>query len=382
MLAWTMQKQEVELRGIIRVFRIPSGVVLDRIKAKFRDEESILTISMPKSVRGISGVGIVEVKGDKVDKGRPKDIAQIASAIDREVPERIETKEEKTGQIVDRELSKKETGAIDQAADKKGEEIKEPKVESMAEITRSTVAEEFLQREAKPIPEESEEEKVEKKDKPDKVDGAEKLETTQIATDEVPERDERPETEDHATEKATQKVDAEAAMEEPKKEDRAERDVDGTQLTREPKRKELSELNEQVQKQTSNDKVECETPLGLQNQEAKDTFQADNDHVPEQADQSNKEEVQLGVKEEDNQIQEAEKREVKYKEGKVGSEINDSSEEGKKKEDVSEVLTQDEKKKKPVSRRRKLCAPCAIAGSTILASVVVIFINWFKARKR
>lgn len=373
-----MRKQEVELRGFIKVYRIPSGVILDQVKAKFKDEESILTISMPKSAKGISGVGIVEVKEEEVDKERPKNISQIATTFDLQVPER-------TGQIIDRVLSKKETGANDQAPEEKGEKIKDPKVESMPEMTKTVAHEEFLEKEATPIPGRSEEEKMEKKEEPNEVDDAEKLETIQNATDEVSEREVTPETEDHTAEKATPKTDTEAAIEEPKKEDQPEKDMDTT----EHQRKVISELKEQVQqKQTSNDKVECETPQDLENQEGKNTFQAD--HVPEQVGEITKEKLQLGVKEtgtisETDQTQEAEKSEAKHEEGKEVSETNDSSEEGKKKDEVSEGTTQEEKEKKKRpggTRRRKLCAPCAIAGSAFLVSLVVIAIHWIRARRR
>lgn len=60
-----IQSNEVELQGFDKVFRIPENVVLDRIKAKFNEEESVLTISMPKSVKGISGSVVEEI----VEKG-------------------------------------------------------------------------------------------------------------------------------------------------------------------------------------------------------------------------------------------------------------------------------------------------------------------------
>lgn len=380
MSGWKMKKQEVELRGFIKVFQIPSGVILDRIKAKFKEEESILTISMPKSAKGISGVGVVELKEEEVDKGRPKDVTQIATTVDHQVPERSD-------QIIDRVLSKKETGANKQASDEKGEEIEDSKVESVPEMTKTVAHEEFLEKEATQIPGKSEEEK---KEEPNEVDDAEKLETLQNGTDEVSEKEETPETEDHTTEKATTKADTEAAIEEPKKEDGPERDMDRTQLAKEDERKGISEVKEQVQKQTSNDKVECETPQDLENQEAKKTFQADyDDPIPELVGEITKEEVQLGVEEagkisKTDQTQEAEKSEAKHEEGKEVGETYDSSREGKKKNEVSEGSTQEEKKKKKPggSRRRKLCAPCAIAGSALLVSFMVIVIHWIRARRR
>ncbi|KAJ6735963.1 HEAT SHOCK PROTEIN 26 [Salix viminalis] len=65
-----MHKKEVELRAFSKAFRIPHGVILDEIKAKFSEQDLTLTITLPKSVKGIRGAGIEEVKEEEVDKGR------------------------------------------------------------------------------------------------------------------------------------------------------------------------------------------------------------------------------------------------------------------------------------------------------------------------
>ncbi|GMH01015.1 hypothetical protein Nepgr_002854 [Nepenthes gracilis] len=62
-----MYQKEPEIRGFRRNFLIPDGVVLDQIKAKFNEEESILTIYMPKLKKGVSGIGIEEVKEEQKD---------------------------------------------------------------------------------------------------------------------------------------------------------------------------------------------------------------------------------------------------------------------------------------------------------------------------
>ncbi|XP_051150924.1 uncharacterized protein LOC127265241 [Andrographis paniculata] len=54
-------KKDVETKGFKKVFRIPDGVILDMIKAKFNNE-STLTITMPKKVKGIRGTTIEEIK--------------------------------------------------------------------------------------------------------------------------------------------------------------------------------------------------------------------------------------------------------------------------------------------------------------------------------
>ncbi|XP_021760640.1 uncharacterized protein LOC110725477 [Chenopodium quinoa] len=65
MKGWVMHKNEPNLKSFIKVFKIPLEVLLDRIKANYNDDESTLTIYMPKQNEGIMiGGGIEEVKND------------------------------------------------------------------------------------------------------------------------------------------------------------------------------------------------------------------------------------------------------------------------------------------------------------------------------
>ncbi|KAJ4965361.1 hypothetical protein NE237_017210 [Protea cynaroides] len=68
MVKWIMYKKEAEIRGFRKVFWIPDGIILDRIKAKFNEEDSILTIFMPKKTKGIQGSEIEEVKQEHFDE--------------------------------------------------------------------------------------------------------------------------------------------------------------------------------------------------------------------------------------------------------------------------------------------------------------------------
>ncbi|KAF5444570.1 hypothetical protein F2P56_033694 [Juglans regia] len=86
MIGWILQKKGVELRVFKKVFKIPDGVVLDRIKAKFNENESILTIIMPKREKGIRGDGIEEVKEDEVGTKTGK--SEREQIVDNEVSER------------------------------------------------------------------------------------------------------------------------------------------------------------------------------------------------------------------------------------------------------------------------------------------------------
>ncbi|PWA55382.1 inactive protein RESTRICTED TEV MOVEMENT 2 [Artemisia annua] len=58
----TISGEKPMMRGFSKTFRIPKGVVLDKVKARFDQDESRLTIRMPKSVKGFTETGIQEIK--------------------------------------------------------------------------------------------------------------------------------------------------------------------------------------------------------------------------------------------------------------------------------------------------------------------------------
>lgn len=70
MVGWKVVKKGIEMRGFRKSFKIPNGVVLDKIKAKFNANESTLTISIPKLEKGeISGLELEEIEEDEVLNG-------------------------------------------------------------------------------------------------------------------------------------------------------------------------------------------------------------------------------------------------------------------------------------------------------------------------
>ena len=69
MMGWLMHRKEVDVVGFNKVFKIPDGVNLDGIKAKYDEEEWTLNIFMPKLVKGICGVRIEEIK-EESERGR------------------------------------------------------------------------------------------------------------------------------------------------------------------------------------------------------------------------------------------------------------------------------------------------------------------------
>jgi hypothetical protein len=151
MIGWMVYKKRVELRGFRKVFKIPDGVVLDRIKAKFDEEEAILTIVMPKREKGISVVRIEEVKEEEVERERGKpDVADavlergdVGTEVQEESkePEIKRTEESERGVVekkMDRKASKKVT-FVEEVLKKETikertqEESKEPGIQSMVE---------------------------------------------------------------------------------------------------------------------------------------------------------------------------------------------------------------------------------------------------------
>ncbi|KAL3592563.1 hypothetical protein D5086_011203 [Populus alba] len=147
LIGWIMHKKEVELRAFSKAFRIPHGVVLDKIKAKFSDQDLTLTITLPKLENGIRGVGVEEVKEEEVDKGRGE-ATQITAdrapegesrepemkkveEIDQVVQKEMNTREAETTRAVALELSRKEK---DNEAAK--EESIEPKIRTDEETAQ------------------------------------------------------------------------------------------------------------------------------------------------------------------------------------------------------------------------------------------------------
>ncbi|KAK6131047.1 hypothetical protein DH2020_035210 [Rehmannia glutinosa] len=62
MVGWKVYKKDTEIKEFKKVFKIPDGVILDQIKANYNEDESTLTITMPKKVKGIKGTSIEEIK--------------------------------------------------------------------------------------------------------------------------------------------------------------------------------------------------------------------------------------------------------------------------------------------------------------------------------
>ncbi|XAR49658.1 hypothetical protein NMG60_11032924 [Bertholletia excelsa] len=80
MVGTAVHKKETVKWGFRKAFKIPAGVVLDKIKARFNDEESVLTISMPKLVKGVWGIKVEEVKEEEIQRGNSLEIRPNGTA--------------------------------------------------------------------------------------------------------------------------------------------------------------------------------------------------------------------------------------------------------------------------------------------------------------
>ncbi|GFP80170.1 17.6 kDa class i heat shock protein 1 [Phtheirospermum japonicum] len=82
MVGWKVEKKDTVIKGFKKVFKIPDGVILDKIKATYNYEyESTLTITMPKKVKGIRGTSIEEIE-EKHDRELVKEGSSNLQIVD------------------------------------------------------------------------------------------------------------------------------------------------------------------------------------------------------------------------------------------------------------------------------------------------------------
>ncbi|KAK2979602.1 hypothetical protein RJ640_020094 [Escallonia rubra] len=98
---WRLYKKEVEMESFRKAFKIPEGVVLDKIKAKYGEDESKLTVSMPKLVKGITGVRIEEVQAEEVSKARSESLDIVADEVNGLQQEEYRERKTNAAQEVD-----------------------------------------------------------------------------------------------------------------------------------------------------------------------------------------------------------------------------------------------------------------------------------------
>ncbi|KAJ1438443.1 HSP20-like chaperone [Sesbania bispinosa] len=137
MMGWVMHRTEVGVTGFDKVFKIPDGVNLDRIKAKYDEEEWFLNIVMPKLVKGICWARIEEVKEEESDRGRSELEKSEADHILRNVGETSQkgSKESDGEEMEGSEsfMEKKEEGMSNKMFDDANREINKEKMQKEVE---------------------------------------------------------------------------------------------------------------------------------------------------------------------------------------------------------------------------------------------------------
>lgn len=66
MIGGKVVKKNIEMQGFRKSFKILQGVVLDKIKVKFNEDDSKLMIQIPKATKGFMGVAIDELKTEEI----------------------------------------------------------------------------------------------------------------------------------------------------------------------------------------------------------------------------------------------------------------------------------------------------------------------------
>ncbi|XP_024969104.1 uncharacterized protein LOC112508654 [Cynara cardunculus var. scolymus] len=97
-------KKRVEMRGFRKTFKIPEGVVLDKVRARLDEDESRLVIRMPKAVHGIVGIGIQELEeipkqDDDHDEMRKVDEQIVGSKGELKQEEQVTRNDKDTNEV-------------------------------------------------------------------------------------------------------------------------------------------------------------------------------------------------------------------------------------------------------------------------------------------
>ncbi|EFH63915.1 hypothetical protein ARALYDRAFT_339849 [Arabidopsis lyrata subsp. lyrata] len=117
LVKWVEWKKATEIKEFKKVFRIPEIVNLDKIKARFNEEDGTLTVTMRKKVKGITGLKIKEEE-------EVKDAVVEEKTEEKTEPEE-EIKEEPKPEEEEEEQEEAEEPQREEEEDKIGEEVVE-----------------------------------------------------------------------------------------------------------------------------------------------------------------------------------------------------------------------------------------------------------------
>ncbi|CAA7013502.1 unnamed protein product [Microthlaspi erraticum] len=130
LVKWVEWKKGTEVKEFKKVFRIPEMVKLDKIKARFNEEDGTLTVTLPKKVKGILGLKIEEEEEITEEKTEPE----------AEKTEEITEPEEEI-----KEETKPEEKEAEEEEPKSEEEAEEPKMEEEEEKIEEEIMEEEIE---------------------------------------------------------------------------------------------------------------------------------------------------------------------------------------------------------------------------------------------
>ncbi|KAJ4834171.1 hypothetical protein Tsubulata_004689 [Turnera subulata] len=430
LMGLVMQKKDVELRAFKKTFRIPEGIILDRIKAKFKDEESTLTVIMPKLVKGIRGIGIEEVKEEEVDKGKPDEATQTVAdrgiekghldqstkevnKMDQAVQEEISRRESEIGQTEEDEVPRKEKYEGEQREERNGYETLQETHHVMEQVAAKRKFEEKAKIEGKEdirvrLPENS--------SQPKHQEGTERV------VEEKGDRGEAIKREDEGQE-VLKSVGDKELHEEPEIADKKEF-IEATQEKAEPTistpsspETDSMEPNRQAEKKepTRGEEDQSKKRPVLEDDDRKpENTEADGAHIadpvedevvkPETEELPNEEEPETNGHEEEvmepkpvqgemqapNPVVQPTNDELREMKAAV-NEVN-PDEEAVSDDEHESMEAEAEKQKGAVqegnetknsnSNRSKLCPPLVVAGSAILVTIIVFVISWIRAKRR
>ncbi|KAF8106893.1 hypothetical protein N665_0130s0060 [Sinapis alba] len=122
LIKWVKWRKETEIKEFKKVFRIPDIVNLDKIKAKFDEEEGTLKVTFPKKFKGITGLKIEEVEEaekteEKTEPEKTEEKTEIEEEIKEEDEDEQKMEEEEEG-IVEEEETRDHEEDIEQTEEK------------------------------------------------------------------------------------------------------------------------------------------------------------------------------------------------------------------------------------------------------------------------
>ncbi|CDP19625.1 unnamed protein product [Coffea canephora] len=108
MVEWRLYRKETEIRRFRKAFKIPDGVILDKIKAKYNADECILTISMPKKDKGIRGFDIEEVQEQELAREGSETLEIVPDEVPKQEDEMQAKDQEAEAEHAEGKLEKEE----------------------------------------------------------------------------------------------------------------------------------------------------------------------------------------------------------------------------------------------------------------------------------